>query len=85
MAKDVSKMDTKQNDGKAEKGKANEVQRFVPGMMTCRANGCGAKLMVRSTSKTPLGDGRILIERAVKCQGPCRHTYTLTETVTVRR
>jgi len=60
-------------------------ERFVPGMTRCRVPGCGARLMVRSTSKRMLDDGRLLIERSVKCQGIHRHTYTLPEFVDVTK
>jgi hypothetical protein len=74
---------TKAAEPKETPTEAKEPPRWINGMMTCKANGCSAKLMIRGTNKINLGDGRILIERSVKCQGPNRHSYVHTETVRV--
>jgi hypothetical protein len=61
--------------------KSTDPARWINGMMVCKASGCGAKLMVRGTNKIDMGNGTYIIERAVKCQGPCRHSYTHVEKV----
>ncbi|MHC4122901.1 MAG: hypothetical protein ACYSSI_04945 [Planctomycetota bacterium] len=52
-------------------------EEFVPGQTKCRMQGCGHKVMVRSTLKETTGSGNLRVTRNVKCQGPNRHTYTI--------
>ncbi len=53
--------------------------KYVSLMTKCKI--CGAKVRVTSTKKEPMGDGRIMIVRGIKCYGRHCHTYTLKDPI----
>ena len=54
-------------------------RRYVGPLTTCKV--CGAGVFVKSTEQNPLGDGRMMVTRHIKCKGKNAHRYPLKEIV----
>ena len=55
--------------------KHGQSSQYVMLMTKCKI--CHAKVRVTNTKKKPMGDGRTLVTRTVKCRGKHCHTYAL--------
>jgi len=67
----------------AEKPQPGRSERYVgAGLTLC--NICRAAVRVRSTQRTPMEDGRVLLTRNVICSGKHHHRYPLKEIVPVQ-